>query len=135
MCSSASRPFTDNLPAPLCLWGSGAREARVTSEEQAGSRRTKCGTAAGVHDLCLGIKEGVGHFPEFIFSVLSLIHCFAPFRLKHHIPLDMTTFPSPFWGELFVCIVGCFSKILLRQCNTAQPCVRAAPFWKMENKS
>lgn len=75
---------------------------------------TKRCTAVGVQGLCLGINEGVGHFPEFIFSVLSLIHCFAPFPLKHHIPPDMMTFHSPFWGEFFVCFVGFFFQ------NTAE---------------
>lgn len=57
---------------------------------------TKCCTAA----VCaaLGIREGAGHFPEFIFSVLSLIQHFAP---KHHILPDTMALQSPFGGELF----------------------------------
>lgn len=131
ICNSASRSFAD-----VCqLTGRREREARVTSEQKAGSNVTKCGTAASVQGLRLGINRGVGRFPEFIFSVLTLIHCFAPFPLKHCIPPDMPTFQNPFWCLFYVCFLGSFSKILLRQCNTAHPCVRAAPFWKMENKS
>lgn len=98
MCNSASRPFTNNWPAHICLQGGWAREARATSGQKAGSSMTKCRAAAGVRDLRLGINEGVGHFPEVILSVLSLIHCFAPFPLKHHIPPDMTTFQGPILG-------------------------------------
>lgn len=75
----------------------------------------ECHRAAGVQGLYMGISESVGHFPEFIFSVLSLIHCFAPFPFEHHIPPDMMIFQSPFWGEFSVCFVGFFFQ------NTAGP--------------
>lgn len=111
ICNSASRSFAD-----VCqLMGRRERKARTTSEQKAGSNMTKCGTAVSVQGLCLGISEGVGRFPEFIFSVLTLIHCFAPFPHKHSIPPDMTTFENPFWALFCVCFVGSFSKILLRQ--------------------
>lgn len=56
----------------------------------------------------LGIIEGAGHFPEFIFSVLSLIQYFAPFSLKCHILPDTMAFQSSFRGEFFVCFLLCF---------------------------
>lgn len=72
-----------------------------------GSSTTQCHAAAGCARPALGITEGAGLFPEFICSVLCLIHCFALFSLRHHIPPDMTAFQSSFWGEFFVCLF-CF---------------------------
>lgn len=61
-----------------------------------GSSTTQCHAVAGCTRPALGITEGEGLFPEFICSVLCLIHCFALFSLKHHIPPDMTVFKALF---------------------------------------
>lgn len=132
--SSTRRPFA-NIHQVMSTHGADV-QGKPGFWAKRGSSTTQCHAAAGCARPALGITEGAGLFPEFICSVLCLIHCFALFPLRHHIPPDMTAFQSPFWGEFLVCLFcAFFSKILLRQYYIAQPCVRAATFWKMENKS
>lgn len=106
--SSTRRPFA-NIHQVMSTHGADV-QGKPGFWAKRGSSMTQCHAAAGCARPALGITEGAGLFPEFICSVLCLIHCFALFSLRHHIPPDMTAFQSPFGGEFFVCLFCFFPK-------------------------